>query len=286
MCHKPPEVSPEAIPYASQLTSIKSFHRLCDGIHTLFLVNRDGLLVDLVDIRDWTCMFNEGDLPAPTADLSRALLATLQGGHICMVLTPNGEIKVMAHGTQVFNFLGGRWRLTDCVHKFDLWRDHVGNEALRRAALQRGAESGGRPPRRALRGASTIPNWPSISCPSAISSTRRKRPEPIRRNISQDFGTKDQIHYLLRHKQVFGMAPALLETIARMDGSLVMDRDSNLLAFGAILRNTRMGGVDDQILEGGRTTAAVGASRFGNVLKISEDGLVSHYRNGALVWEM
>ena len=102
----------------------------------------------------------------------------------------------------------------------------------------------------------------------------------------QDTGTKDQIHYLLRHKQVLGMAPALLETIARMDGSLVMDRDSNLLAFGAILRNTRMAGSDDQILEGGRTTAAVGASRFGNVLKISEDGLVSHYKDGALVWEM
>jgi DNA integrity scanning protein DisA with diadenylate cyclase activity len=82
------------------------------------------------------------------------------------------------------------------------------------------------------------------------------------------------------------MAPALLETIARMDGSLVMDRESNLLAFGAILRNTGMAGGDDQILEGGRTTAAVGASRFGNVLKISEDGLVSHYRNGSLVWEM
>ena len=102
----------------------------------------------------------------------------------------------------------------------------------------------------------------------------------------QDSGTKDQIHYLLRHKQVLGMAPALLETIARMDGSLVMDRDSNLLAFGAILRNTGMAGSDDQILEGGRTTAAVGASRFGNVLKISEDGLVSYYKDGALVWEM
>jgi hypothetical protein len=82
------------------------------------------------------------------------------------------------------------------------------------------------------------------------------------------------------------MAPALLETIARMDGSLVMDRASNLLAFGAILRNTEMAGSDDQILEGGRTTAAVGASRFGNVLKISEDGLVAHYKDGALMWEM
>jgi hypothetical protein len=282
MCHKSPVASPEAIPYSSQLTSIKSFHRLCDGIHTLFLVNRGGLLVDLVDVRDWTCMFSEADLPAPTASIYRAhCLATLQGGHICMVLTPNGEIKVMAHGTQVFNFLGGRWRLTDCVYKFDLWREHVGNPALAErlfsAALNLAEDRRG--------GLFVVLDDPKLAQNFVPIGELLDTPQAPKAD-SQDFGTKDQIHYLLRHKQILGMAPALLETIARMDGSLVMDRDSNLLAFGAILRNTGMVGGDDQILEGGRTTAAVGASRFGNVLKISEDGLVSHYRDGALVWEM
>ncbi|HEY3838059.1 MAG TPA: hypothetical protein VGL72_15870 [Bryobacteraceae bacterium] len=282
LCHKPPEASPEAINYTSTLTSIKSFHRLCDGIHTLFLVNRAGLLVDLVDIRDWTCMFKEADLPAPTADLYRPhCLATLQGGHIAMVLTPNGEIKVMAHGSQIFNFLGGRWRLTDCVHKFDLWRENVGNAALAErlfsAALNLAEDRRGGlfvvldDPRRAQH---------FVPIGELLHEPQMPKVEP------GDLGTKDQIHYLLRHKQVLGMAPALLETIARMDGGLVMDRESNLLAFGAILRNTRMAGMDDQILEGGRTTAAVGASQFGNVLKISEDGLISHYKDGALVWEL
>jgi hypothetical protein len=282
LCHKPPVPSPEAIPYSSQLTSIKSFHRLCDGIHTLFLVTRGGLLVDLVDVRDWTCMFSEADLPAPTANIYRAhCLATLQGGHICMVLTPNGEIKVMAHGSQVFNFLGGRWRLTDCVHKFDLWRENVGNPALAErlfsAALNLAEDRRG--------GLFVVLDDPKLAqnfvpIGELLDTPQAPRPD------AQELGTKDQIHYLLRHKQILGMAPALLETIARMDGSLVMDRDSNLLAFGAILRNTRLVGSDDQILEGGRTTAAVGASQFGNVLKISEDGLVSHYRDGLLVWEM
>lgn len=282
LCHKAPTASREAIAYTSQLTSIKSFHRLCDGIHTLFLVNRGGLLVDLVDIRDWTCMFNEADLPAPTANLYRAhCLATLQGGHICMVLTPNGEIKVMAHGSQIFNFLGGRWRLTDCVNKFEIWREGVGNaqlaERLFSAALNLAEDRRG--------GLFVVLDDPKraqhfVPIGELLDAPQMPRVDP------QDLGTKDQIHYLLRHKQVLGMAPALLETIARMDGSLVMDRESNLLAFGAILRNTGMAGADDQILEGGRTTAAVGASRFGNVLKISEDGLVSYYKDGALVWEM
>ena len=282
LCHKAPVASPEAIPYSSQLTSIKSFHRLCDGIHTLFLVNRGGLLVDLVDVRDWTCMFNEADLPAPTPNLYRPhCLATMQGGHICMVLTPNGEIKVMAHGSQIFNFLGGRWRLTDIVHKFETWRDNLGNPALAErlfsAALNLAEDRRG--------GLFVVLDDPRLANHFVPLGELLQTPQ-LPRVDSADSSGKDQIHYLLRQKQILGIAPALLETVARMDGSLVMDRDSNLLAFGAILRNTGMAGVDDQILEGGRTTAAVGASRFGNVLKISEDGLISHYRNGALVWEI
>lgn len=287
LCHKPPPASQEAILYTSQLTSIKSFHRLCDGIQTLFLVNREGLLVDLVDIRDWTCMFNEADLPAPTANIYRPhCLATLQGGHICMVLTPNGEIKVMAHGSQVFSFLGGRWRLTDRVHKFDIWRENIGNpllaERLFTTALNLAEDRQG--------GLLVVLDDPTraqhfVPIGELLDSPQAPRADSLYAG-AQDSSTKDQIHYLLRHKQVLDMAPALLETIAHMDGSLVMDRDSNLLAFGAILRYTQLAGADDQILEGGRTTAAVGASRFGNVLKISEDGLVSYYKDGALVWEM
>lgn len=36
----------------------------------------------------------------------------------------------------------------------------------------------------------------------------------------------------------------------------------------------------------GRTTAAIAASRFGSVLKMSEDGLVSFFQNGNCIWDM
>ena len=96
---------------------------------------------------------------------------------------------------------------------------------------------------------------------------------------------KARIHYLLRGKKVLDLEPAVIESIARMDGGIVLDRDSTLRAFGAILRpagDSR----EARISEGGRTTAAVHASRFGNVLKISEDGIVSFYRNSVEVWEI
>ncbi len=105
---------PDALPYANSLVAIKSFHRLCDGLNTVFLVNREGMLVDLVDVEQFSKSCGAAHLPAPSAARYRPhCLATLFGGHICLVLTPNGEIKVFAGGVQSFHFMEGRWHLTD-----------------------------------------------------------------------------------------------------------------------------------------------------------------------------
>jgi hypothetical protein len=47
-----------------------------------------------------------------------------------MILTPNGEMKIFAEGVQVFQFLDGRWRLTDAQRKYGLWTKSVGNVEL------------------------------------------------------------------------------------------------------------------------------------------------------------
>ena len=64
-----------------------------------------------------------------------------------------------------------------------------------------------------------------------------------------------------------------------------MNRDANLLAFGAIVRHP-LGADPLEVTEGGRSTAAVTASHAGKVLKISEDGLVSFYKARRCVWEL
>src|SRR5256886_15355044 len=79
---------------------------------------------------------------------------------------------------------------------------------------------------------------------------------------------------------------AVLETVARIDGGIVLDSQSNLLAFGAILRHPDLTDVFPETIEGGRTNAAISASRFGNVLKISEDGLISFFQNGRCIWDI
>ena len=44
--------------------------------------------------------------------------ATRAGGHVCVVLSPNQEIKLFAEGAQAFAFAHGRWRLLDPPAKF------------------------------------------------------------------------------------------------------------------------------------------------------------------------
>jgi hypothetical protein len=91
---------------------------------------------------------------------------------------------------------------------------------------------------------------------------------------------------LLHQKRIMDLPSAVLETVARIDGGIVLDSRSNLLAFGAILQHPDLTDVFPDSIEGGRTTAAISASRFGNVLKISEDGLISFFQNGRCIWDI
>jgi DisA bacterial checkpoint controller nucleotide-binding len=98
--------------------------------------------------------------------------------------------------------------------------------------------------------------------------------------------SKQQLHYLLRGKRALDMAAPVLESIARIDGAIVLSRNSDLLAFGAILHPPSTPAYALSPSEGGRTTAAMNASRLGKVLKVSEDGQIAFYENGSCIWEM
>src|SRR5262249_25856244 len=112
--HAQPVCPDGALPYAQELTTTRTFYRLSDGIRTVALVDAAGRMVELVDIDEWAAPLSASPLPAPCAARFAAhCRATLSGGHVCLVLTPNGEIKAFAEGAQVFNFLEGRWRLSD-----------------------------------------------------------------------------------------------------------------------------------------------------------------------------
>jgi hypothetical protein len=276
-CHKLPLAPHDALPYSSELTSIRSFHRICDGLRTLALVDERGAMVELVDVHEWARPFSEFELPVPTARRYRThSQATLCGGHICLVLTPNGEIKIFGEGVQLFTFFDGRWHLTDAVTKYQLWEAAIGRRDLAARLFSAGLNlaehrRGGMfavldDPRHAQQ---------LVTGTDLLETDRRERA-----------GAKNQLHYLLRKTRVTELSTAVLESIAQIDGSVVLDRDSKLLAFGAILRHRAPADDDEEIGEGGRTAAAIGASQFGSVLMVSEGGQLSFYQKGHSVWTL
>ena len=125
--------------FTARLTAIKGFHRLCDGVRTLFLVDRQGDLVRLIDVARWAEATQGSEPlvhPCPRPYVSHAK-ATRSGGHVCLVLSPSQEIKVFAEGTLMFSFSDARWRLLDIPSKFAVWCAAVGRCRLARPGIGR-----------------------------------------------------------------------------------------------------------------------------------------------------
>jgi hypothetical protein len=280
-CHEPPQTPRNALRYTHLLTTIRSFHRLCDGLRTLALVDQNGRLAELIDVHDWAEPYRDMPLAVPTSSRYEAhARATLCGGHICLILSPNGEIKIYSDGVPVFRFIDGKWRLIDARYRYEMWRSAIGNmqlaERLFSVALNL-TES--------RRGALFV----VLDEPDSVRQLvlQPDRLDNVNQNVVHDgVSSKDQLHYLLRDKSIFDFPSTVLENIARIDGAVVLGPDANLLAFGAILHHHSTEEALNRTVEGGRTTAALAASRYGTVLKISEDGLISMFRREQCLWEM
>jgi hypothetical protein len=279
---------PDALFYGVELSILKSMHRLCDGKRTLFLVDQAGLLVDIIDIEKFSSDLLDpcpllGPIPCAGAYKAHAK-ATLAGGHVCAVLSPNQEIKLFYGGAQAFAFNHGRWRILDPRSKYAVWEGMVKAPALARALFQAAldlAES-------RKGGLFVVVNDPAAARGRLIDEhdllAEVAGDSPIEVTPFDPLA-KRALHYLARGRFATELDSSVLEALAGIDGALATDPRGRILAFGAILRHDAAA-LDGRIVaEGARTTAALVASRFGPVLKVSEDGVVSCFQNGARVWD-
>lgn len=267
-----------AAPYTPALTAIKSFYRLCDGVNTVFLVNKDGLVLDIVEVARWT---DERRLPQsqvpnalPYAHHARAA----QNGDVCIVLSPTHEIKVFAEGVQQFTFRNANWQLLDISAKYEMYAEVVGNRPLAERLFQTALDLSD-----ARRGALFVMlRDPDAAVGQLIAPGDRldTLAEPL--EFRQSPSRRD-LMYLLAGRTVLDMDRTVLEALATMDGATVMDRNGRVMAVGAILMHPSVPA--EIIVEGARTTAALAAAKFGPVLKVSEDGAITFY-DGERIWDI
>ncbi len=281
---------PELIPtervssYMESLTSIKSFYRLADGVRTVFLADADGRLLDITDIDRWSLQLcPDAILEVPGAKAYQAhARATLEQRSVCVVLSPSREIKVFTEGAEVFAFRGASWHLLDLKAKYELWAEAVGNSLLALRLFQTALDLAN-----AREGALfAIVRDPAEAVPQLVALADRldicARPEPFAPPVP----SRREILHLLEGRSATDLDPSVLSTLASLDGAIVVDRDGRLLAAGAILRHPQSEDLEQgDIIEGARTTAAMAASKFGPVLKVSEDGMITFY-DRERVWDI
>lgn len=281
-CRPGMRTSTHAPAYAEYLTAIKSFYRLADGVRTVFLANAEGRLLDIIDVERWgTQVYPHQAVHVPCAEPYRAhARATLQQGHVCAVLTPSREIKLFAEGAELFTFRSGAWHLLDLQAKFRLWAEAVGDEALAMRIFQTALDLSD-----AREGALfVVAREPDGPVSQLIAATDRlDRPAAVAARAG-GVSRRDLLH-LLERRSVTDLDPSVFAALASLDGATVIDVSGGLLAAGAILRHPPDGEFDPENVEGARTTAALAASRYGPVLKISEDGIITFFERGR-VWDI
>jgi hypothetical protein len=270
--------------YSQVLTGIKSFYRLSNGLETLFLVNREGIVLDIVDVARYASTANGGavvdlDIPGPSAYRAHAI-ATAGNRNISVVLSPSHEIKVFAHGVEMFSFRNARWHLLDVQAKYEMWEKAVGNAALANRLFQTALDLSD-----ARQGALfVVLREPESSLPLIVAPGDRL---DARRGKSSDVPDRVQLLHMLRGRTAVGIDPTVLAGLARTDGATVMDSTGRLLAVGAILLHTEPPEPHSTLaVEGARTTAAMAAARYASVLKVSEDGLVTFYDRQERIWDI
>ena len=281
---RPGTLAPAAPPtYLEALSRIKTFYRLADGVHAVFLASGEGRLLDGVDVERWGSEASRQQtvqVPCAKAFQPHAR-ATMQHGHVCVVLSPSREIKVFAEGAELFTFRGAAWHLLDVQAKYRLWAEAVGSEPLALRLFQTARDLA-----EAREGALfLVAREPQRAVDALVAPADRLDEPMVAREGHPAVPTRRDLLRLLEGRTITALDPSVLAALASLDGATVTDRSGRLLAAGAILRHTSEHLQPGGIIEGARTKAAMAASRFGPVLKVSEDGVITFFDHEQ-VWEV
>jgi hypothetical protein len=268
--------------YTESTTAIKSLFRLADGVRTVFLANSEGRLLDIIDIERWANQVNRQQaLQVPCAKAYQPhARATLQQGHVCAVLSPSREIKIFAEGAEVFTFRGAAWHLLDLQAKYKQWAEAVGDEALAMRIFQTALDLAD-----AREGALFVVVRDTANAIAKLVSPADRLDVPHDSAGRAGPTSRRDLLELLEGRSLTDLDPNVLAALASLDGAIVVDENARLLAAGAILRHPSSAELEAGAVEGARTTAALAASKFGPVLKVSEDGIITFF-DGEKVWDI
>ena len=189
---------------------------------------------------------------------------------------------MFSEGVQLFAFRNADWHLLDLQAKYTSWAAAVGRPALARRLFQTALDLAD-----AREGALfAVLRRPIESLQVLVADADRLDMEMLGEQADPDTPSRRHLLHVLAGRTVTDLDASVLEALATLDGAIVTEPGGQLLAVGAILRHPQ-GAVPtaEGATEGARSTAAMAASRYGPVLKVSEDGMITFFDNGR-VWDI
>jgi hypothetical protein len=189
---------------------------------------------------------------------------------------------VFAEGAQLFAFHNADWHLLDLQAKYALWAAAVGRPALARRLFQTALDLAD-----ARQGALfVVLRRPLESLQELVADQDRLDMELVGEQSDPDTPSRRHLLHVLAGRSVTDLDASVLDALATLDGAVVTEPGGQLLAVGAILRHPPQSlSSTEDASEGARTTAATAASRYGPVLKVSEDGLITFF-DGGRIWDI
>ena len=243
--------------YPSSATTLKRSIILADGVNSLLELDRSGYPVQL--------RIN------PRLDPLSFLTQSSTSG-ISLSLMTNGTVVACASGRPIFVRRSGTWRalLWEVIeHAIDQELPKHAAEIVARALLMNSFGGHG-----CLIGIVQEPlSLRGVDQGDLVETA-------IRQGVGREDDKKWLWHRLLPSSDIASINAELLARIASIDGATLITSAGKLAAYGHIVQT------EISPLEGARTAAARSLSEVGLVIKISEDGPISMWRNREQVVEI
>jgi len=262
-----------AVDFPGSYLSTKKYKALSDGFRTAYHISRSGSLLDFVDLERFESQSGTARHYYP--EWTEPIGKSATSGRSGITLSRQGDILVFDGGSLRFTYRYGRWQYWNHAHLVNLLKDRARAQrvppgilskvvgAIYRAALDVSFRRSG--------GLFVIlhnrDNLRQIVRPGdAIGDSQR--------------GTTDlQFDEVIAQHKFQNLPRVIAVELASLDGAVVLENSGVIRAYGAVLQPRRAGRLRGT--EGSRTKAAIGASNYGLSVKISSDGDITVYHNGA-----
>lgn len=250
----------------------KKYKALSDGFRTSYYVCTNGQIHDFVDLENFSKTPLTGKHHYP--DWAEPMARASRKGKCGVALSRQGDILVFDEGSLRFTYRFGRWQYWNHAYLINLLRRKARVQKVPRNIL--GDVVG------AIYRAALDVSFRRSGGLFVILRRQTDLPKIVRRGDAISDGKRTQadreFDEVLRNKKIQSLARSVIVELASLDGAVVLSNSGKILAYGAVLQPKKAGRLRGT--EGSRTKAAIGASNYGLVTKISADGDIAIYHEG------